>query len=153
MSIARKCVVLFLFQAIFYQAIVGCSASEPDIQRPPSPTENGDAPAVIELRLDEMVPYRELQLHWMTLEDSRCPVGVTCVWSGRIRVTIEVTGGDEGPMRLDLACDAICKPLPESAYGYEFWLVSVNPYPEEGERPARADYTLQIEIREASLSP
>ena len=55
-----------------------------------------------ELRFDETLEHRSLELRWLELEDSRCPTGVSCIWAGQIVVTIELKRGDERSIELEL---------------------------------------------------
>lgn len=74
-----------------------------------------------------MISYKELT------EDSRCPVGVTCVWAGVAVVNVEVSTVSARPRIIQLATmDVESKNLKNKQiiYGYELTLKSVNPYPD-----------------------
>lgn len=98
------------------------------------------------LKYDETVAYRDIQLRWLALEDSRCPIGVTCVWAGQTVVTLAVTRDDASPLELSLLTRAMRPPEASSAFGYELRLLGVDPHPREGVTPARGDYTARLEI-------
>ena len=60
------------------------------------------------------------------LEDSRCPVDVTCIWAGLAKVSLQVAvSGQERELRLSTS------PPENSAVfeNYTFWLISVRPVP------------------------
>lgn len=61
--------------------------------------------------------------------DSRCPVGVTCVWEGDAEVSIDVvTGGGADEVRLHTTLD----PTAVDIASYELQLVDLHPYPVAG---------------------
>jgi hypothetical protein len=62
------------------------------------------------------------------LEDSRCPVGATCVWAGNARVKLEVT---RGRSRRTIELSTTLEPKVVSALGYSFRLVDLKPLPGE----------------------
>lgn len=101
---------------------------------------------VIELRYDETANYQELTLRWLKLEDSRCPIGVTCVWAGQMLATVEITKGNEDPIEVELLRRAAREPEVSHAFGYELRLLGVDPHPKENVTPARGDYVMRVEI-------
>lgn len=53
-------------------------------------------------RLGEEVRLGTLRIRpLVVLEDSRCPADVTCVWAGRLRVRVAVSGAGEPVMELN----------------------------------------------------
>jgi hypothetical protein len=61
------------------------------------------------------------------IEDSRCPVGVTCVWAGRVVLRATVSGGSwSKPMDLILG-------VPADVADGKLTLVSVTPARKKGE--------------------
>jgi hypothetical protein len=109
----------------------------------PEPTSDG---AVIELRFDETVAYQDLELRWLRLDDSRCPIGVTCVWEGQIIATVEVARGAEGSVELELRLQVGIEPETSRAFDHELVLQGVAPHPKDGVTPERSDYVARIEI-------
>jgi hypothetical protein len=104
------------------------------------------APTVIALRYDKTVEYGELELRWRALEDSRCPIGVTCVWAGQMLATIEIAKRDEAPLEVELLRRTGREPVVSRAFGYELRLLEVEPHPKENVTPSRGDYVMRIEI-------
>lgn len=100
----------------------------------------------IELRFDETVEYQDLELSWLELEDTRCPIGVTCVWEGQIVATVEVARGEEESVELELVLQAGIEPEISRASNYELLMKGVDPHPKDGVTPERSDYVLRIEI-------
>ena len=102
----------------------------------------------IELRFDETVEYQDLELRWLELDDSRCPIGVTCVWEGQIVATVEVARGAEGSAELELVLRAGTESETSRAFDHELVLRGVDPHPKDGVTPERSDYVVRIEIAE-----
>lgn len=102
----------------------------------------------VELRFDETAKHRDLELRWIELEDSRCPIGVACVWAGQIVATVEVARGEEESVELDLVHRIKGPPATSRAFGYELRLLGVDPHPKQGTTPERSDYIARIEIAE-----
>lgn len=94
-------------------ALTGCATT---------PAEPGGPPPMdgtVTARLGEEVRLGTLRIRPIAvLEDSRCPADVTCVWAGRIRVRVAVSGAGEPVMELN---------QPVSVPGGRLALVSVAP--------------------------
>ena len=78
------------------------------------------------------------------LDDSRCPKGTACVWSGeaKIRVQVGKPGGREQTFELSTLS---AKDTVEFA-GYKLRLVSVTPQPAMNVRIDRTKYTATIDV-------
>ncbi len=134
-------------------AIAGCGGASPPSPGPVAPTANG-APASsnpatvaeLELRFDETAAYEDLELRWLELEDSRCPIGVVCVWAGQIVVTLEAARAVEVPVEVELVLRVGSEPESAPAFGYTLRLQGVDPHPKEGVTPERGDYVARVEI-------
>lgn len=127
-------------------AITGFNCGTAMVPEPTSGAGDGGSSGVIELRFDETVQFQDLELRWLALDDSRCPIGVTCVWEGQIVATVEVTRGAEDPVQLELVLRAGIEPKASRAYDHELILRGVDPHPKEGVTPDRTDYLARIEI-------
>lgn len=83
------------------------------------------------------------------LADSRCPLGVDCVWAGEVKILLEFTPGDGDPVSFELT--GFVGPeggaeVKAEVSGYRFTLERVDPYPRDGvqdEDPVTA--TLKVE--------
>lgn len=59
-------------------------------------------PGTVTARLGQEVQIGDVRVRPLELiEDSRCPLDVTCVWAGRVRVKVAVSGAGEPVMELD----------------------------------------------------
>ena len=82
-------------------ALTGCTMSPAEPGGPPAPPPS-DGTGTVTARLGEEVRLGTLRIRPVAvLEDSRCPVDVTCVWAGRIRVRVAVSGAGEPVMELN----------------------------------------------------
>lgn len=70
-------------------------------------------------------------------EDSRCPEGANCVWSGNARVVISISG-KEVSLNTDL------DPKETIHSGYKVRLIAVQPYPKMNELLNPDDYTISL---------
>lgn len=135
--------------------VAGCSGATP-VSPEPTPealdlgsSASGEgAGTTIELRFDETVEYEDLELRWLELEDSRCPIGVTCIWEGQIVATVEVARGEAEPLELELVLRAGIEPESSRAFDHELLLQGVDPHPKDGVTPERSDYVARIAIVE-----
>jgi hypothetical protein len=59
------------------------------------------------------------------LEDSRCPVDVTCVWSGNAKIRLRSSKQKQAPAAVEVNTDL--KPKSSSYLGYEIKLVALKP--------------------------
>ena len=77
------------------------------------------------------------------LEDSRCPVDVTCIWAGLAKVPLQVTvSGQEKELSLSTS------PLDHSAVfeNYTFWLIGVRPVPRADQTIDRSAYFVTLRV-------
>ncbi len=77
------------------------------------------------------------------LEDSRCPVDVTCIWAGLAKVSLQVTvSGHEKDLSLSTS------PPDNSAVfeNYTFWLIKVRPVPRADQTMDRSAYVVTVRV-------
>ena len=77
-------------------------------------------------------------------EDSRCPVGVVCVWAGnaKVSVVVEKSGGARAAVELNTGVE----PKAASAAGYEIRLVGLSPHPRVEERIDPKQYVATLVV-------
>ena len=123
--------------------LAGCAVSPAGPGAPPGPQLSSEVRAQIEAneapfrvpgtvtaRLGQEVRLGEFRIRPLAvLEDSRCPLDVTCVWAGRIRLRVAVNGA-EAVMELN-------RPV-EVAPGSRLTLVAIAP-PRWSRPPAGVD--------------
>ena len=101
---------------------------------------------VIELSYDKTIHYQDLEIRWLKLKDSRCPIGVNCIWAGQIQATIEVVQNDSEKIELELLRRAAREPEVAIAFGHELRLREVLPNPKANVVPDRSEYKMFVEI-------
>lgn len=138
---------------IIAAAVAGCTGGtsmspEPvsDAADPAASAMTALAREIIELRYDETASYRDVSLRWLELADSRCPIGVSCIWAGQLLATVEVVHGVQGNMKVELLRRVGREAEISHAFGYELRLLDVDPHPKEGVTPVRGDYVLYMDI-------
>lgn len=58
-------------------------------------------PGTVTTRLNQEVQIGDIRVKPLAvLEDSRCPVDVTCIWAGRVRLRVAVSGAGEPVMEI-----------------------------------------------------
>lgn len=142
--------IVFVIAAV----AAGCGSG---LQSGPDPDGRDDAPGTssraadssVELRFDDTVVHQDLELRWLDVRDSRCPIGVACIWEGQVVATLEAARGEDEPVELHLTLRAGGQPEVVQALGYDWRLLEVEPHPEEGVTPERSDYLARVEIGEA----
>ena len=83
-------------------------------------------------------------------EDSRCPLGVDCVWEGEVTIVLDVTRGSDDPVPVTLkghvGPDGDGAVSAEAA-GLRFTLKRVAPYPQYDVPPPESS-TIQLLVEE-----
>jgi hypothetical protein len=78
------------------------------------------------------------------LEDSRCPEGVDCIWSGNAKIRIRSSKQKQTPATIELNTDA--GPKSSSYLNYEIRLVRVKPSPKPNEAVRPQEYKAALII-------
>lgn len=133
--------------------LLGCraSAAPTDPPRPaPAALAKPDAEGRLELALSgkaEIGPGLLLTLE-NVVSDSRCPVDVTCVWAGEIRIALAVdpSQGEGARSEFELATTA-----PKATVrGLDVELLGAEPAPHSKKPIAPADYRISLRVSRAS---
>lgn len=119
----------------------GPSPAQADV--PPSPT-----PVQITLQVSASSPLPGTSYRARLREivsDSRCPLGVTCVWAGEVTARIDLLAGDSVARSLDLTLGgADGQAARKQIEGGTLELRSVRPYPREGDRTPPERYAADL---------
>jgi hypothetical protein len=78
------------------------------------------------------------------LEDSRCPDGVDCIWSGNAKIRIRSNKQKQTPATIELNTDA--GPKSSSYLNYEIRLVGLKPRPKPSEAVQPHEYKAALII-------
>jgi len=92
----------------------------------------------IQLNLGETKQYDNLELRFYDIEDSRCPLDVTCVWEGQVRVMVNIRNDTD-------TISARFTPGHTVSYitPYNVTLTDIQPHPVTTEKP---EYTATLDI-------
>jgi hypothetical protein len=88
----------------------------------------------------------ELRIRFVTvMEDSRCPVGVNCVWAGNAKIQVKVSDrrGRSKVMELNTSGE----PRGAQFGRYAINLVNLTPQPRENNKPSPSRYTAMFSIQ------
>ena len=108
-----------------------------------------------ELRFGQRVHLADapLDVEFLTVqEDSRCPIGVTCVWAGRCTVTLALTPEGQDGQKVDLTIQpGDPKAAIAELLGYQVELHAVKPHPTKATpQPTHSLYTVVIELHKSA---
>jgi hypothetical protein len=148
-----------MFKLIYASLIIlsGCNAQSTTVGEPVSdsnistqqiqqnPTINDEELGTeITLTTAQVEQYQDLELRLLSIEDSRCATGVTCIWAGQLVVTLQVSSGQGEQEKVKL----IRKREPEIAnvFGYSLFLLDVEPYPKEGKVISLSEQRVKLNI-------
>jgi hypothetical protein len=95
----------------------------------------------IELKFNEKIRIGDIELNFYDIEDSRCPLDVTCVWEGKVTAMIQVQN------QTDKISKNLSPGFTLSFTPYNITLVDVLPHPISTEKP---DYVVILEITKLS---
>jgi hypothetical protein len=98
-----------------------------------------------EIKVGERVSVEGLKLSFTAVaEDSRCPKGVDCIWAGNGKIILKVSKAGRRASSINL--NTGIEPKHKLYYGYDIKLVSLNPYPQKGEKIKRGDYVATLVV-------
>ncbi len=120
----------------------GQKQTEPTAQAPVKPDAEGRLTLAVAGQA-EVAPGLVLTLE-SVVADSRCPVDVTCVWAGEIRIAFSLDSPDsEAPRHhFELSTSAPAA----SARGLRFELLGATPAPRSTTKIAPADYRIALRV-------
>ena len=80
-----------------------CMISRHDYSSPPlsSESENYQLDEPFVIKMDQRIQFEDLELYFYDIEDSRCPLDVTCVWEGKVAVMLNIKKSDAQYWRRD----------------------------------------------------
>ena len=108
--------------------------------------EGRDKPGSIsvEIHQEKSVPSAGFKIKFAEMvEDSRCPVGTTCIWAGNAKVKIEIRGRG-GARSFEL--NSTTQPAVVNYSGYEIKLTSLTPRPAVNVRINPDKYLATFEV-------
>ncbi|PSG90447.1 hypothetical protein [Aurantibacter aestuarii] len=107
---------------------------------------------VMEQKINQAIPVNNMSVTLLkVLSDSRCPIGVTCIWAGEAKVLVEViTNGKKEKKEVFITSNGLTKSSSFIASDGEFNINAIDllPYPEEGK--TIGEYILKINVTKAN---
>lgn len=119
--------------------LVATCASTPPVTLPSSVN------VVLAIGASKRVPDTSLSIKVESVNDSRCPTGVTCVWAGDAAVKIQMTAPKTAPASAVLHTNIGSAP-PAVHDGWRIKLVNVTPVPTTNGPPRPEDYRITLLI-------
>ena len=80
-------------------------------------------------------------------EDSRCPIGVNCIWAGNAKVQIKVTNRKGKSQTFELNTNI--EPQAVKFEGYEIKIADLTPHPQKDKPTAPNIYALNLTVTKA----
>ena len=102
-------------------------------------SENYQLDVPFEIKMNQSVQFEDLELYFGDIEDTRCPLDLTCLWEGDVTVLLSIknqTHRASGGFTSDYVFSYITP--------YEITLVDVQPHPISTEKTE--DYVATINI-------
>jgi hypothetical protein len=105
---------------------------------PPTDMVSEDREFELQVKQSAPVAGERLTVNFESvLEDSRCPTGADCIWSGNARIRLKLSQPGEAAVTIEL--NTHLEPRNATALKYEVRLVTLKPYPKLNEPiPPRA---------------
>ena len=123
-----------------------------------APTSDGNlsrtpsGPKEVTVRVGETVEVNNLEITFIgVLEDSRCPVDVTCIWEGNAKVELAVGVVNSDAPTIQLVLNTATEPRYGDTYGQRITLRSVRPDPVSN-TPIPPD-TYEVHLKVEPLAP
>jgi len=101
-------------------------------------SENYHLGEPFEIKMNQTIQFEDLELYFYDIEDSRCPLDVTCVWEGKVTVMIHVQNQTHKNAAFFTPGSTVTYHTP-----YEITLVDILPHPISTEEP---DYVAILDI-------
>ena len=143
---------------IYTLAFILCFSAFAKAQQTPQAAEEKVVPPTIAVKVmygDAVKIDAVIVTFLEVLEDSRCPIGTTCIWAGQARVKVLVKGkGQEAYTRIVTISPGAQEPVSIcERNGYTISVVNVLPAPEGAEgAPEKNSYYLNLVKRTATDS-
>jgi hypothetical protein len=100
--------------------------------------------SVITIRAEQAIEYKNLKLRLISVEDSRCAIGTSCIWAGQLLVTLEVSNELTEQVTVKLLRKR--EPKIATVFGYRLLLLGVEPHPKKGKKIQLTDQVIKLKI-------
>ena len=116
--ISAVAIFFILFVSLFYVE----NGMDSDNTAPVEPEETLEEQ--IKIEFGQTIQFEDLELYFYDIEDSRCPLDVTCVWEGKVTVMIKIKNQTHNIEGIFTPGYTISNFTP-----YEITLVDILPHP------------------------
>jgi hypothetical protein len=100
----------------------------------------------VQVAKEKYVLKKKLKVKFLELvEDSRCPIGTTCIWAGMAKIKINVRTSKGVSKDFELTTMGESESV--KFEGYEIKLLDVNPKPADNVRIDRTKYNAKILVK------
>jgi hypothetical protein len=152
---------MFKLIFIFIIALSGCHVSSLSVTETAIVTEdssqfqqssaliNEALSEVMTIDVKQIVKYQNLTLRLLAVDDSRCAIGVECIWAGQLVVTLEVS--NESAEKIEVKLIRKREPEIANAFGYNLLLLEVVPHPKKGKVIHLSDQIIKLKIVKAEV--
>lgn len=104
-----------------------------------------DAPVKVRVGKQKKFARSKITVKFISLvEDSRCPVGVNCVWAGNAKIKVQISEGREAGETFELNTNIGARGA--TFRGYAVNLTELIPKPKADSKNADGDYTATFSI-------
>ena len=85
---------------------------------------------LVKVALGKTVQFKKASVKFLNvLEDSRCPLDVTCIWEGQAKVLVEVIETGKEPQQVELLYGKRINKDIFASEGYTLKGIALSPYP------------------------
>ena len=126
------------FILVFFVMILGVGLYQQSTSNEPKIDGTFDT---VELKFNEKIRIGEIELYFYDIEDSRCPIDVTCIWEGQVTAMIQVQNKN------DRILENFIPGFTLSYAQFNITLIDVLPHPTSTENP---NYVVILEITKLS---
>lgn len=102
------------------------------------------------VELDSSTLYKKgkINIAMLDVQDSRCPIDVTCIWEGSAAVLFEISNGEEAlTFTLHTVIDVSTGMRSDTTvFDRKIELLEVNPYPVANTSYTLEDYSVKIKV-------
>ena len=140
--IAGISVTVFLLGVIIYPYINETQFEDYASHDIKTELDNTNLPSdnyVVEIPFEQTIQYEDLELYFYDVEDSRCPVDVSCIWEGQVTAMIHVKNQTHKISGYFTPNHTVNYITP-----YNVTLVDIQPHPVSTEKP---EYVATVEIK------
>lgn len=149
-------IVLVLGVAILIGLASILYKEEPKIERvddsvtvtPPSPPSNILPYGKTTLHVGEIAQFKDISIELLRVfDESRCPLGVNCIWAGTLKGEVRATAGGvtKETVTIELGNSATIENI-------TITLTSATPYPKEGQSITSMEYQLTFDVSQVTTS-